>query len=89
MNNDLKIQRVNLDGIHFLLISVNEKAKTVTAELISDKDITFIYAEKFDVPCNYLRAAVKKGIAYLNNNIPENNHLSEKNFVFACTRMNM
>ncbi len=65
MNNDIKITRVNLDGLHSLDISVNEKAKTVVAELIIGEETTFIYAEKFDTPCNYLRTAIKKGIAYI------------------------
>jgi len=65
MRNDIKTTRVNLDGFHSLDISINEKAQTVVAELIVGEESTFIYAEKFDVPCNYLRAAIKKGIVYI------------------------
>ena len=60
MKNDVKTTTVNLDGIHSLEISVNEKAKTVVAELIVGEESTFIYAEKFDLPCNYIRTAIKK-----------------------------
>lgn len=60
MSNDVKISRVNLDGVHSLDISVNEKAKTVVAELVFGDESTFIYAEKFDAPCNYLRTAIKR-----------------------------
>lgn len=59
--------RVNLDGIHSLDVSINEEHQTVVAEIVAlDEEPTFIYAEKFDAPCNYLRAAIKKGIFYLN-----------------------
>ena len=86
MNNDIKTTTVNLDGIHSLEISVNEKAKTVVAELIVGEESTFIYAEKFDSPCNYIRTAIKKGIVYLNGDTPETNYMSENkkgNNVFA------
>lgn len=86
MNNDIKITRVNLDGIHSLDITINEKAKTVVAELIVDEESTFIYAEKFDTPCNYLRTAIKKGIVYLNGDTSETNYIGENkmgNIVFA------
>lgn len=86
MNNYTKTTRVNLDGFHSLDITVNEKAKTVVAELIIGEESTFIYAEKFDAPCNYLRTAIKKGIVYINGNVPELNCVSEKkaeNIVFA------
>lgn len=85
MNNYTKTTRVNLDGFHSLDITVNEKAKTVVAELIIGEESTFIYAEKFDAPCNYLRTAIKKGIVYINGNVPELNYISEKkeNIVFA------
>ncbi|MBQ2902834.1 MAG: hypothetical protein IJD78_01985 [Clostridia bacterium] len=67
MNNSIKTATVNLDGLHSLYISVNEKSKTVVAELlIPDEAPSLIYAEKFDAPCNYLKAAIKKGIMYLN-----------------------
>ncbi len=60
--------RVNLDGIHSLDISVNETDKTVVAELIGpDRAPDFIYAERFDLPCNYLRTAIKKGLVYLSS----------------------
>lgn len=65
MSIDVKTSRVNLDGVHSLDIKVNEKAKTVVAEMIVGDEATFIYAEKFDAPCNYLRTAIKKGIVYL------------------------
>lgn len=65
MSNDVKTTRVNLDGLHSLDIAINEKAKTVVAELVIGEETTFIYAEKFDEPCNYLRTAIKKGITYL------------------------
>ena len=65
MSNDLKTTRVNLDGRHSLDITVNENAQTVVAELIVGEETTFIYAEKFDAPCNYLRTAIKKGIVYI------------------------
>lgn len=64
---EVRKTRVNLDGKHSLDIAVNEENRTVIAELIgADENPTFIYAEKFDMPCNYLRAAIKKGIVYLN-----------------------
>ncbi|MBQ8015454.1 MAG: hypothetical protein IJ264_04630 [Clostridia bacterium] len=62
----IKKTRVNLDGLHSLDISVNESNKTVIAELIvADEKPTFIYAEKFDNSCNYLKAAIKKGMLYI------------------------
>ena len=67
MRNDLKKTRVNLDGVHSLDVTVSEQAKTVVAELITGDESTFIYAEKFDLPCNYLRTAIKKAIMYLNS----------------------
>ncbi len=86
MNNDIKITRVNLDGLHSLNIAINERAKTVVAELIVGEETTFIYAEKFDVSCNYLRMAIKKSIIYLNGEVPSTNYVSENikgKFVFA------
>ena len=71
MINDVKTTRVNLDGIHSLDVTVNERAKTVVAELTTGDESTFIYAEKFDAPCNYLRTAIKKAIIYLSGNIPK------------------
>ncbi len=71
MNNDVKTTRVNLDGVHSLDVTVNEQAKTVVAELVVGDESTFIYAEKFDVPCNYLRTAIKKAIMYLSGDIPK------------------
>ncbi len=61
--------RVELDTLHSLDISVNEFKQTVVAELIvyNEKPV-FIYAESFDMPCNYLRTAIKKGIAYIEEN---------------------
>lgn len=78
MNNGLKTTRVNIDGFYSLDVTVNEKAKTVVAELIAGEKSTFIYAEKFDAPCNYIRTAIKKSIVYLNGDVPEKNYLSEK-----------
>lgn len=86
MNSEAKTTRVNLDGLHSLEITVNEKAKTVVTELIVGDETTFIYAEKFDEPCNYLRTAIKKGIIYLNGDTPKANYISEnkmENIVFA------
>ena len=86
MNSDVKTTRVNLDAVHSLDIAVNEKAKTVVVELIASEESTFIYAEKFDTPCNYLRTAIKKSIVYLNGDTPETNYISEnkkENTVFA------
>lgn len=71
MNNEMKSTRVNLDGVHLLDVTVNEKARTVVAELVVGEESTFIYAEKFDVPCNYLRTAIKKAIMYLSDDIPK------------------
>lgn len=88
MNNDVKITRVNLDGFHSLEISINEKAKTVVAELIVGEETTFIYAEKFDSPCNYLRTAIKKSIVYLNSDIPEEKNVSEKKKGKNCICLN-
>lgn len=86
MYSESKTTRVNLDGLHSLEITVNEKAKTVVAELIVGDETTFIYAEKFDEPCNYLRTAIKKGIIYLNGDTSKTNYISEnkmENIVFA------
>lgn len=77
MGNGIKTSRVNLDGVHSLDITVNEKAKTVVTELIIGDESTFIYAEKFDAPCNYLRTAIKKSIVYLNGDTPEPNRIDE------------
>lgn len=86
MNNDVKTTRVNLDGLHFLEITINEKAKTVVAELTVGEETTFIYAEKFDSPCNYLRTAIKKGITYLNGESKEAKGVrSEKNCICLNT----
>ena len=43
MNNDVKITRVNLDGLHSLDIAINEKAKTVVAELIVGEEMSHVY----------------------------------------------
>lgn len=67
MKESARKTTVNLDGVRSLEISVNESARTVVAELImSCEKPVFIYAEKFDAPCNYLREAIKKGVVYLN-----------------------
>lgn len=88
MNNDVKTTRVSLDGIHSLEIAVNEKAKTVVTELIIGEKSTFIYAEKFDAPCNYLRTAIKKSIAYLNGDIHGTNHVDENQKGKYCNCLN-
>ena len=88
MNNDVKTTRVNLDGWHSLDIAINEKAKTVVAELIIGEEATFIYAEKFDTPCNYLRTAIKKSIVYLNGDTPETKYVSEKKKGKNCICLN-
>ncbi|MBP3696720.1 MAG: hypothetical protein J6J45_04160 [Clostridia bacterium] len=78
MNSNVKTTRVNLDGVHSLDVTVNEQAKTVVAELVIGNEATFIYAEKFDAPCNYLRTAIKKAILYLNGNVPKSESVSRK-----------
>ncbi len=88
MNNDVKITRVNLDGVHSLDITVNEKAKTVVTELIIGEASTFIYAEKFDAPCNYLRTAIKKSIVYLNGGPPETKPVSKEKKGKNCICLN-
>lgn len=66
MKNSVVRTLVNLDGLHSLEISVNKENRTVIAELIvPDEPPTFIYAEKFNEPCNYMKTAIKKGIVYL------------------------
>ena len=88
MSNDVKISRVSLDGVHSLDISVNDKAKTVVAELVFGDESTFIYAEKFDAPCNYLRTAIKKSILYLNGGPSEEKPVSEKEKGKNCICLN-
>ena len=88
MNNEIKTTRVNLDGLHSLDIAINEKAKTVVAELIAGEETTFIYAEKFDSPCNCIRTAIKKSIVYLNGEIPERNHVKENKKGKNCICLN-
>ncbi len=67
MDGSFERTLVNLDGLHSLEISVDKENKTVIAELVvPDEPPTFIYAEKFDEPCNYMKTAIKKGIVYLN-----------------------
>ncbi len=69
MNDRIKKTRVDLDRIHRLDVSVDEAKQTVIAELIILGEEPFlIYAESFEVPCNYLRTAIKKGIAYIDCN---------------------
>lgn len=88
MGNDRKTSRVNLDGVHSLDITVNERTKTVVAELIIGDESTFIYAEKFDAPCNYLRTAIKKGIVYLNGGPPETKPVGEEKKGKNCICLN-
>lgn len=67
MNNGLIKNRVKLDGIHSLDVSVYETRQTVITELITlDEPPVLIYAEKFDEPCNYLKMGIRRGIEYLN-----------------------
>lgn len=62
---------VNLDGIHSLDISVNEEKKTVITELITlDSEPVMIYAEKFDLPCDYLKKGIRKGLEFIDANNP-------------------
>lgn len=88
MNNDIRKTRVNLDGTHSLDIAVNENAKTVVAELVVGDETTFIYAEKFDSPCNYIRTAIKKSIVYLNGYAPEPSRIDEHQKVRNCICLN-
>lgn len=67
MGAEIKKMRVNIDGFHLLDVTVNEAKRTVVAELAAgDAEPVFIYAERFDSPCNYIRTAIKKGIDYIN-----------------------
>lgn len=67
MEGNFKKTRVNIDGFHSLDVSVNETKRIVIAELAAgDAEPVFIYAERFDSPCNYIRTAIKKGITYIN-----------------------
>lgn len=69
MNDNIQKTRVELDGFHSLDVSVNEAQRTVVAELIAcGEEPEFIYAEKFDSPCNYLRNAIKKAVVYIGSN---------------------
>lgn len=82
MNENIKRARVNLDGLHSLDILVNEESKTVVAELVvPDEEPSLIYAEKFDSPCNYLKAAIKKGIMYLNEDFAADRERKKKETV--------
>lgn len=73
MNDSVKRATVNLDGMHSLDISISETKRTVVAELQTPDDSpVLIYAEKFDEPCNYLKAAIKKGIKYVSGDGEEN-----------------
>ncbi len=89
MEDNLKKARVNLDGFHFLDILIDEAKQTVIAELsVRNEDPVLIYAESFDMPGNYLRAAVKKGLTYLDCNserIKENNAVKKvrQNFLLS------
>lgn len=83
MNGNLKKTRVELDAFHSLDVTVNEEKQTVIAELIvCGEEPEFIYAEKFDEPCNYLRTAIKKAISYIGTSndlqIPDNKKHSKK-----------
>ena len=69
MNNGSVRKRVDLDGFHSLDISVCEEKQTVVTELIiPEEEPVFIYAEKFNEPCNYFKEGIRKGIEYLNSN---------------------
>ncbi len=82
MNNNVMKTDVNLDGLHSLIVSVNESRKTVVAELVvADEEPILIYAEKFDSSCNYLKTAIKKGIIYINNS---SDNPYKKNCSYKC-----
>ncbi len=82
MNSETKKTRVALDRRHSLDVSVSELNRTVIAELITDGGTpSFIYAEKFDSPCNYLKTAIKKGIVYLNGSNSVMVYNEKENFV--------
>lgn len=67
MKGEIKKNTVNLDGFHSLTVTVCESERTVIAELATpDEPPVMIYAEKFDEPCNYVKAAIRRGIEYLN-----------------------
>jgi len=84
MNKSVKKTRVNLDGLHSLDISVCEENRTVMAELIMpDEPPVLIYAEKFDTPCNYIKAAIKKGIVYLDGDNKIKPIRPEYNFIYG------
>lgn len=90
MNGIVKKSRVNLDGLHSLDITVNEKNKTVVAELvIPDEEPSLIYAEKFDSPCNYLKAAIKKGIMYLNEDFRLTDEKTDKKMLLKANEKNL
>ena len=58
-------KRVFLDGIHTAIIDINEKNKTVIAEIEKGSARELIYAEKFEKICNYEKEALKAVITYL------------------------
>ncbi|MBR6785190.1 MAG: hypothetical protein IKM25_02965 [Clostridia bacterium] len=67
MNGGFIKTSINLDGINSLDISINEHKKTVLTELVVIGETPlWIYAEKFDEPCNYLKSGIRRGIEYLN-----------------------
>ena len=67
MDGAAKKTIVNLDGTNSLDISIDEQKKTVSAELVvAGESPVWIYAERFDEPCNYLKNGIRRGIEYLN-----------------------
>ena len=69
MEDKTRKTRIELDDFYSLDVSVNETKRTVIAELIVGAgEPDFIYAENFDVPCNYLRTAIKRGISFIDGN---------------------
>lgn len=88
MNENIKKTRVGLDNFYSLDISVNESKRTVIAELVAcGEEPEFIYAEKFDAPCNYLRTAIKKAISYIGTinelQVRENKKRSKDDSLYA------
>lgn len=69
MKDGIRETRINLDGVHSVNIYVDEENCTVVAEISEAfEEPAFFYAEKFDAPCNYIKAAIKKALCYLDKN---------------------
>ncbi len=66
MENKAVRSTVNLDGYHFLDITVYEDRRTVITELVvPDGKPVMIYAERFNEPVDYLKRGIKAGIDYV------------------------